>query len=151
MSLSMNARSDISGKMAGQGGRPRLSRLLILQAVYCALGIGYNAISLLLIRTGGHPLSPTDPVMGMVVMAAYGACLVTGLLDYLTIYRVLMGLCVFVLGWGGVVTHIINAFGRLFLYGSTLAWGSAVAINLFGLVLNVLAASGFFARDGRRR
>jgi hypothetical protein len=126
-------------------GRPTLSTLLILQAVYCALGIGYNALSLALAKSGGHPLSATDPVKGMIVMLVYGACLIPAVLNYITIYRVLMALAVITLGFGGVVTHIVNlSSGRMFLYDSIVAWGVAVAINLFGLVLNVMAVLGLF-------
>ncbi len=129
----------------GNAGGPSLSTLLVLQVVYCALGIGYNALSLILVRCGGHPLSATEPVKGMVVMLVYGACLVPALLNYVTIYRILMALAVIALGFGGVVTHIVNlTTGRMFLYDSIVAWGVAVALNLFGLALNVMAALGLF-------
>jgi len=48
------------------------------------------------------------------------------------------------MGYGGVVTHIINIFTQPQVYSSILSWGAAVGINLFGLVLNIIAVSGKF-------
>ena len=59
-------------------------------------------------------------------------------------YRTLMGIAVIILGYGGVVTHIINVLSRPALYSSLAAWAVAVVINLFGLALNVIAVSGKF-------
>jgi hypothetical protein len=123
-----------------------LALLLKLQAVYCALGIGYNVVSLVLSRTGGQALAPTNPAMGMVVMAVYGGCLAVGRLGYVRIYRILMALAVLVLGYGGVVVHLVNyTAGRTFLYNSIAAWGAALAINFFGIVLNFIGALGLFS------
>jgi hypothetical protein len=123
-----------------------LNLLLILQAVYCLAGIGYNVISLILSRTGGTPLSATNPVTGMIVMAVYGGCLVVGALRYVRIYRVLMALSLLVFGYGGVIVHVMNfAADRTFLYSSMTAWAVAIGINVFGLVLNLVAALGFFS------
>jgi hypothetical protein len=137
------------GRQTPRGG-VTLDLLLKLQAVYCLLGIGYNVVSLVLSRTGGSTLSPTDPVMGFVSMAVYGGCLLVGVLQYKRIYRILMALSVMVLGYGGVVLHLVNyTAGRTFLYDSMLAWGAAVCINLFGLVLNFIGALGFFSDEGK--
>jgi hypothetical protein len=123
-----------------------LGLLLRLQLVYCLLGIGYNVVSLIVSRTGGSTLAPTDPVMGMIVMAVYGGCLLVGALRYVRIYRILAALSVLVLGYGGVVVHLVNfAAGHAFLYRGIVAWGAAVAINLFGLVLNFIGALGLFS------
>jgi hypothetical protein len=125
-----------------------LRLLLILQVAYCLMGIGYNALSLLLSRTGGSPLSATNPVTGMIVMLVYGGCLAVGALRYVRIYRVLMAFSILVFGYGGVVIHLVNFIsGRTFLYSSIVAWGAAVAINLFGLVLNFIGALGLFSDD----
>ena len=123
-----------------------LPLLLKLQVFYCFLGIGYNVVSLIGSRTGGEALAPTNPVMGMVVMAVYGGCLAVGALGYGRIYRVLMALAVLVLGYGGVVVHLVNyTAGRTFLYYSIVTWGAALAINLFGIVLNFIGALGLFS------
>ena len=137
----------VSRRPSGTSGLS-LKRLLILQVIYCLLGIGYNVVSLILSRTGGSPLSATNPVTGMLVMAVYGGCLAVGALRYVRIYRVLMALSILVFGYGGVVVHIMNLVaGRAFLYSSMAAWGVAVGINVFGLVLNFIAALGLFSDE----
>ena len=137
-------------KTAPPRGGLTLRLLLRLQVFYCLLGVGYNLVSLVLSKTGGTALAPTNPVTGLIVMAVYGGCLAVGALGYARIYRVLMGLCVLVLGYGGVVVHLLNyTTGRTSLYDSTLAWGLAVGINLFGLVLNFIGALGLFTDEGK--
>jgi hypothetical protein len=51
---------------------------------------------------------------------------------------------VIVLGYGGVVQHIINIFVQPQIYSSLIAWAVAMIINLFGLGLNIVAALGKF-------
>jgi|GEM_PF-435907 len=145
-----SAVSADTGDRSPHGGGLTLRLLLKLQLAYCLLGVGYNVVSFVLSRTGGSTLSPTDPVTGAISMAAYGGCLLVGLLGYVRIYRILMALSVFVFGYGGVVVHIVNfTAGRTFLYASILAWGLAVAINLYGLVLNFIGALRFFSDEAR--
>jgi hypothetical protein len=140
--------SGAIGKRPQPSSGLTLPLLLKLQVVYCLLGIGYNVVSLILSRTGGSGLAPTNPLMGMVVMAVYGGCLAVGALGYVRIYRILMALSVLVLGYGGVVVHLVNyTAGRTFLYDSTVAWGVALAINLFGIVLNFIGALGLFSDE----
>jgi hypothetical protein len=122
----------------------KLSDLLRLQVIYVILGILYNAVSLYLISQGGKGLAPTQPVMGTISMLVYALFLIPGFLHKRTLYRILMGAAVLVIGYGGVVTHIINIFTQPQLYLSTLSWALAVGINLFGLVLNIVAALGKF-------
>ena len=76
--------------------------------------------------------------------AIYALFLIPGFLRKIILYRVLMGVAIIVLGYGGVVTHIINIFTQPQVYASMLAWAGAVGINLFGLVLNVIAVLGKF-------
>ncbi len=135
---------------ARPGGGLTLRLLIKLQALYCLLGIGYNVVSLVLAKTGGSPLSSTSPVTGFIVMAAYGGCVAVGALHYVRIYRVLMALSVLVLGYGGIVIHVMNFMaGRTFLYDSTAAWAVAVGINVYGIVLNFIAALGLFSDETR--
>ncbi len=123
-----------------------LGHLLKLQLAYCFSGIAYNVVSLILSRTTGTALAPTNPVTGMAVVAVYGGCLAVGAMGYTRIYRILMALSVLVLGYGGVVVHVMNfTVGRTFLYDSIVAWGAAVGINVFGLVLNLIGALGLFS------
>jgi len=125
----------------------KLTTLLLLQVIYFILGILYNGVSLFLISQGQPGLAPTQPVMGTISMITYALFLVPGYLRKITLYRILMGVAIIVIGYGGVVTHIINIFTQPQLYSSILSWALAVGINLFGLVLNIIAASGKFKRD----
>jgi len=120
----------------------KLTTLLLLQVIYFILGILYNGVSLFLISEGQPGLAPTQPVMGTISMITYALFLIPGYLRKLTLYRVLMGVAIIVIGYGGVVTHIINIFTQPQLYSSFMSWALAVGINLFGLVLNIIAVSG---------
>ena len=125
--------------------RITLNRLLMLQMAYCFTGIMYNVGSMLALRNGQPAWASTDAVMGVVGVALYGLFLSAGLLKNLTFYRVLMGVSVVLLGYGGVVTHLLN-IGHLDLYQSVWTWAGAIGINGFGLALNLTAALGWFAR-----
>ena len=124
----------------------KLTTLLRLQVIYFILGILYNAVSLYLTTTGKPPLAPTQPVLGTISMITYALFLIPGYLRQITLYRILMGVAIIVLGYGGVVTHIINIFTQPQVYSSIISWAAAVGINLFGLVLNIIAVSGKFKR-----
>jgi hypothetical protein len=121
-----------------------LRKLLSLQIVYALLGIGYNVVSYFQVSSGGQQLSSTDPLTGGLVMFCYGLFLIPGFLRSLKIYRVLMIIAIIGIGYGGVVKHIINYFSNLEIYSSIAAWACALGINLFGLVLNVMAAAGLY-------
>jgi hypothetical protein len=122
----------------------KLRTLLFLQVAYFVLGVAYNVVSLCLTLQGKPALAPTVPVLGMISMGIYALCLIPGFLRKIVLYRVLMGLAIVWLGYGGIVTHIINIFTQPQVYASMLAWAAAVGINLFGLVLNVIAVLGKF-------
>jgi len=124
----------------------RLSTLLLLQVIYFILGILYNGVSLFLISQGQPALAPTQPVTGTITMVIYALFLIPGYLRKITLYRILMGVAILVIGYGGVVTHIINIFTQPQVYSSIISWTAAVGINLFGLVLNIIAVSGKFKR-----
>ena len=124
----------------------RLSTLLLLQVIYFILGILYNGVSLFLISQGQPALAPTQPVTGTITMVIYALFLIPGYLRKITLYRILMGIAILVIGYGGVVTHIINIFTQPQVYSSIISWTAAVGINLFGLVLNIIAVSGKFKR-----
>lgn len=123
-----------------------MTRTLLLryQVLYMLLGIGYNLVSIMMKRSGGRPLAQTNPVAGIAVMLLFGLFLIPGFLNSALTYRILMGVAVIALGYFGVITHLLN-YGNLQLYYSPAVWILAIAINLFGLVLNLLAASGKFA------
>ena len=121
------------------------NRLLILQMIYCFAGIMYNVGSLLALRNGQPAWASTDAVFGVFGMSLYGLFLSSGLMKNLTLYRVLMGLSVILYGYGGVLAHLLN-IGHLELYQSVWTWAGAIGVNSFGLVLNLVAALGWYKR-----
>lgn len=121
----------------------KLILLLKLQVLYLALGLGYNLISLIFYYSVGKALSDTSPLLGAVSLLIYGLFLLVGFLGKQQAYRLLMLVALMVLGYGGVVSHILN-YSNLELYYSAAAWLSAILINLYGAVLNLLAVTGRF-------
>ena len=121
------------------------NRLLILQMIYCFAGVMYNVGSLLALRNGQPAWASTDAVFGVFGMSLYGLFLSSGLLKNLTLYRALMGLSVILYGYGGVLAHLLN-IGHLELYQSVWTWAGAIGVNSFGLVLNLVAALGWYKR-----
>ena len=117
----------------------------MLQMVYCFSGIMYNVGSLLALRNGRPAWASTDPVMGVVGMSLFGLFLSAGLMKSLTLYRVLMVVAIFMLGYSGVLAHVLN-FGHLDQYQSVWTWAGAIGVNSFGLVLNLVAALGRFVQ-----
>ena len=125
-----------------------LNRLLMLQLAYSFAGVMYNVGSLLALRNELPAWAPTDPVMGAGAMSLVGLFVATGLLKNLTPYRVLMAIAVVLAGYGGVIAHLLN-IGHLELYQSVWTWAGAIGVNSFGLVLNLMAAFGWFVRTPR--
>jgi len=124
----------------------KLITMLRLQVIYFVLGILYNGLSFYLTSTGKPALAPTQPVLGAISMITYALFLIPGYLRKITLYRILMGIAVIVMGYGGVVTHIINIFTQPQVYSSIVAWEVAVGVNLFGLALNIIAVLGKFKK-----
>ena len=121
-----------------------LPELLRFQSLYCFLGILFNLISWWMLSQGETGLTPTDPLIGIGVMLTYGLFLIPGKMGKLKLYRIIMGLAVSVFGYGGVIKHIILLTQSPEMYYSVIAGVIAILINLFGLVLNLMAALGKF-------
>ena len=127
-----------------------LKKLLMLQLFYCLLGAGYNIVSYILTSAGSSPLSATPPLVGVISMLVYGICLTPGFLGAIKIYRLLMGIAIIVYGYGGIVKHLMNFYQNgLTDYSSMAAWAIAIGINVFGLVLNIMAVSGKFRNSSK--
>ena len=122
----------------------KLKRLLFLQLLYCIAGLAYNAVSYLVVLSGGSQLSATSPATGAAFMGIYGLSLLPGRMGHLTFYRILMAVFILAGGYGGVAVHLVGYSRDPALYASFLWWILAIAINVFGLVLNGLAALGRF-------
>ena len=104
----------------------KLTTLLRLQVIYFVLGMLYNGLSLYLTSIGKPALAPTQPVLGAISMIVYALFLIPGYLRKITLYRILMGIAILVMGYGGVVTHIINIFTQPQVYSSIIAWAAGL-------------------------
>jgi len=122
----------------------KLKKLLKFQVLYFALGMFFNAVSIICVSQGFTQLTPTDPYIGCVVMSIYVSFLIPGWYKRISIYRVLMGLSVVLLGYGGVIQHFSNIQKTPELYSSLTAGLIGASINVFGLILNLIAAFGKF-------
>lgn len=129
-----------SGKKADM----RLKSLLKLQLIYCLLGILFNLISAYLLSQGMKALTPTEPLAGIAVMSIYGLFLLSGKMGQIRLYRVLMGLALVIFLYSGIIKHMVSLSQNPELYFSIGSGVSAIAINLFGLILNARAAMGKF-------
>lgn len=125
-----------------------LKTLLRLQRLYALIGTTYNLSSMVMVYFGAPPLSATSAVGGLVAMAVYALFLMPGSFGHHKTYRFLMTISVLILGYGGVINHLLN-INELQLYHSTPAWTLAIVINLFGLCLNLIAALGKYDHRGR--
>ena len=126
-----------------------ISSLLKLQLLYCVLGVGYNVVSYIKAATGAKALASTPPVTGALFMLFYGVCLLPGYKGMFKFYRVLMALFVVVTGYGGIIKHFIVYSQQPDAYSSVLAWASAIGINVFGALLNLMALAGWFESDSK--
>ena len=121
-----------------------VTTLLNLQLVYCILGVGYNVVSFIKLKTGGQQLSSTSPVSGATFMSVYGLCLIIGYAGFYGSYRVAMVICLIIFGYGGIIKHFIDYSRNPEGYSSKTAWLSAIGVNSFGFLLNLIATSGHF-------
>ena len=124
-----------------------ITNLLKLQLLYTLLGIGFNIISLIIINQGGSSLTPNDPKAGLVVMGTYGLLLLFGYFKKYNLYRILMFLALILLGYGGVLNHLIQSpiYGEGYhSFGVGLL---GTGINVFGFILNLIAVLGKFKTD----
>ena len=120
-----------------------LNRLIFLQIIYCAAGLLYNMASLLALRDGAAAWAPTDAVFGVVGMTTYLLFVATAMLEQNVVYRFLMAIAVVLMGYNGVLKHVLNS-NDLHLYQSVWTWLSAILVNSSGTVLALIGACGLF-------
>lgn len=113
-----------------------------MQLLYAAMGITFNVVSIVLLRHGAAGLTPTSPYAGIIVLAVYAISVLFSRRWRSIPRRLLLGFWFLILGYGGVITHVLNG-SDLQHYHSTAAWVAAIGTNAFGVVVNVCA---FFAR-----
>ena len=121
-----------------------LNQLLGLQLSYGLVGMAFNIVSWAVVKQGGVALTTTPPLIGMAAMFLFCLCLIAGYRRHMVAYRTLMGIAILALGVGGILVHLVNMSYRPEAYSSVIAWALAVLINVFGLLLNLIAANGKF-------
>lgn len=77
-------------------------------------------------------------------MTIYASFLLAGYWRKIPLYRTLMGIAIVILGYGGVLNHFNFIMNSPELYHSIAAGVIGLSINIFGLILNVMAALGKF-------
>ena len=122
----------------------QLKTLLKLQVLYYILGMLFNAGSFYSISNGAQQWTPNDPVPASIFMTLYAFFLIPGFFKKITIYRILMGVAVVLMGYGGVVKHIGLMQETPELYCCTAAMIIGPGINVFGLILNFMGVLGRF-------
>ncbi|MFK7981066.1 MAG: hypothetical protein AB8G86_13855 [Saprospiraceae bacterium] len=121
-----------------------LKTLLKLQLGYYALGMLFNAGSWYSVSTGAQQWTPNAPIPAAMFMTLYAAFLIPGFLKKVIFYRILMGVAVLLMGYGGVIKHIDLTQNSPELYCCTAAMIIGPGINVFGLILNLMGVSGRF-------
>ncbi|MFK7901028.1 MAG: hypothetical protein AB8B61_09765 [Cyclobacteriaceae bacterium] len=121
-----------------------LNKLLRLQIWYCLIGIVFNLISWIFIKNDYQPLTPTVPMVGIFVMLTYSIFLLAGYFRKIYLYRALMFLSILIFAYGGVLKHVYSLYQYPELYNTIYSGLVAIAINAFGLALNMMATLGKF-------
>lgn len=122
-----------------------LSTLVRLQGVFAALSFSYLLISAVCQQVTGQPLSAAAIGPSILMFVTYCGALFLPRIGMLGWYRIAMVPALVLFGMGGVIGNIGRYVDSgLVEYASFFAWVTAVAINLFGTVLNAIAALGLF-------
>lgn len=121
-----------------------LKTLLKLQLGYYTLGMLFNFGSMYAVSNGQQQWTSNAPGPAAMFMTLYALFLISGFLKKVTIYRVLMGVAVVLMGYGGVFQHFYKIMNMPELYCCTAAMIVGPGINVFGLILNLMAAFGRF-------
>ncbi len=105
--------------------------------LYMVLAIGYNLLSLAWKELSGKAFAPTDPVSGITIVATMYCCYL--LLNAMPIVTAAIVVLAFILliGRFGIWQHAMNFDNTTYLSKST--WGLAMAINVFGVGVLILA------------
>jgi len=122
-----------------------LKTLLKLQLSYYALGMLFNFGSMYSLSHGEQQWTPNDPYPAAISMTIYALFLIPGFIKKIPFYRILMGVAVLLMGYGGVIKHLAIMQETPELYCCTAAMIIGPGINVFGLILNGMAAFGKFS------
>lgn len=122
----------------------QLKNLLKLQLLYYALGMLFNFGSMWSVSNGEQQWTPNDPIPSSMFMTFYALFLLPGFFNKIIFYRILMGVAVVLMGYGGVVKHVNLIQETPELYCCTAAMIVGPGINVFGLILNLIGVFGKF-------
>ena len=111
-----------------------------LQILYALIGASYNLLSIVRMRLGQAPLSATNPMFGMMIMAVVAV---------ITLSQPYLNGSAYLLGWAGLVVMLargpvtahfmaISRGRNIEQYSSPLAAWLAFLINLFGLIMGAI-------------
>jgi hypothetical protein len=111
-----------------------VSSSFVHQLIWVGLGLAYNGASALVIALGGAGLAPTNPVAGIVFVLVFAAFVMAGVFGWTRIYKTALPVLSLALIGAGVLPHLmaLTAGAGLSGYASPLAWGAALAINVYG-------------------
>lgn len=111
-----------------------LSSISVHQLIWVGLGLAYNGASAAMIALGGDGLAPTNPAAGAVFVGVFAAFVMAGVLGWTRIYNAALPVLSLALIGAGVLPHLmaLSAETGLSGYISPLAWGAALAINVYG-------------------
>lgn len=125
----------------------RLSSLQRHQLIWVVLALSYNAASALMIARGGAALAPTRPAAGVIFVLVVAGLVIAARLGPARVGKLTLPVVSLALIAAGVVPHGLAAIaGDLGAYASPLAWGAALAINVYGAGVFALSAVNAFSR-----
>jgi hypothetical protein len=125
-----------------------LSNLIRLQALFAILALSYLLTSAVSLQITNEPLSAAAIGPSILMFIAYCGALLLPRFGKLGWYRTAMVPALILFGMGGVIGNITRYLDSgLAEYSSVTSWTIAVAINLFGTVLNIIAAFGLFRKN----
>ncbi len=126
-----------------------LTRLLTLQRVFAGASISYLVASAIREQMTGAPLSAAAIGPSILMFLVYLGILVLPRAGRVGWYRLGMIPALLLFGVGGVIANVLRYLGGgADLYAGFLAFAVAVAINLFGTCLNIVALLGRFRTEG---
>ncbi len=114
--------------------------VISLQIVYALVGAAYNVVSIARVKSGRVPLSATNPLKGLAIMAVVAGVTLTQPYSQGAIYVIGWSMLIWYLGRGAVAAHFkaIRRRQNLHQYASLPAAYLAFVINGFGITMGCI-------------
>ena len=118
-----------------------LHRYFKHQLIWIVAAVAFNLVSLWRMSQGGEPLSPTKPMVGLILFIGFTFVMGLGWKGYLKSYLLVTSVFTLMIAYGGVLLHFINLLGGNGLenYASIWVWCIGVSINTYGVLMSILA------------